>query len=225
MVLAWTGHGRRRTAASGRPCTRIWVRCDEAAFSRDSRAGAEVRRWLIKHAFEAAKQETGLDDYEVRSAHGWYRHVTLALLAVVRAADRARPDPQKSVRTRTVWRPSSGRATWPGAEPAGDPAFAVAPVAAGAGHGPGAPGLVGLAAPPPVAGAGLPRPSPVLPTPTSTTVVLGSVQVYGLWPYGERRPQRCHQHSGPGLSLDPTGPRVGASALRGAFPSGTPDDP
>ena len=57
-------------------------------------------RWPIEHAFEAAKQEVGLDDYEVRSAHGWYRHVTLALwalalLAVVRAADLARPDPQK----------------------------------------------------------------------------------------------------------------------------------
>ena len=42
----------------------------------------------------------GLDDYEVRSAHGWYRHVTLALwalalLAVVRAADLDRPGPQK----------------------------------------------------------------------------------------------------------------------------------
>ena len=58
------------------------------------------RRWCIEHAFEAAKQETGLDDYEVRSAHGWYRHVTLvlwalALLAVVRAADLDRPHPQK----------------------------------------------------------------------------------------------------------------------------------
>ena len=77
---------------------RNWVRCDEASFSRDSRAG--VCRWPIEHAFEAAKQETGLDDYEVRSVHGWYRHVTLALwvlalLAVVWAADRARPDPPK----------------------------------------------------------------------------------------------------------------------------------
>jgi len=62
-------------------------------------------RWCIEHAFEAAKQETGLDDYEVRNAYGWYRHVTLApwalaLLAVVRAADLARPDPQKRVRDR-----------------------------------------------------------------------------------------------------------------------------
>ena len=62
--------------------------------------GVAGRRWSIEHAFEAAKQETGLDDYEVRSAHGWYRHVTLALwalalLAVVRAAALDRPDPQK----------------------------------------------------------------------------------------------------------------------------------
>ena len=47
-------------------------------------------RWCIESAFEAAKQETGLDDYEVRSATGWYRHITLALwalalLAVLRA--------------------------------------------------------------------------------------------------------------------------------------------
>ena len=107
-------------------------------------------RWCIEHAFEAAKQETGLDSCEVRSAHGWCRHVTLvlwvlALLVVVRAADRARPDPQKRVRTRTAWRPSAGRAAWPGAEPAGDPASVVAPVAAGASPGPGNPGLGGLA--------------------------------------------------------------------------------
>ena len=42
-------------------------------------------RWCIESAFEAAKQETGLDEYEVRSATGWYQHVTLALLTVRRA--------------------------------------------------------------------------------------------------------------------------------------------
>ena len=50
------------------------------------------RRWCIESAFEAAKQETGLDDYEVRSAHGWYRHATLA---VVSAADQDPAAPQK----------------------------------------------------------------------------------------------------------------------------------
>lgn len=47
-------------------------------------------RWAIEQGFEAAKQEVGLDEYEVRQSGGWYRSVTLALfahafLAVVRA--------------------------------------------------------------------------------------------------------------------------------------------
>ena len=36
----------------------------------------------IEACFETAKQETGLDEYEVRSWHGWYRHITLSLLAL-----------------------------------------------------------------------------------------------------------------------------------------------
>lgn len=38
-------------------------------------------RWIIEDAFKAAKQEVGLDEYEVRRWVGWYRHITLALLA------------------------------------------------------------------------------------------------------------------------------------------------
>jgi SRSO17 transposase len=38
-------------------------------------------RWTIEVAFEAAKGEVGLDQYEVRSWTGWYRHITLALFA------------------------------------------------------------------------------------------------------------------------------------------------
>jgi SRSO17 transposase len=40
------------------------------------------RRWSVEECFEAAKQEVGLADYEVRSWHGWHRHVTLAMLAL-----------------------------------------------------------------------------------------------------------------------------------------------
>src|SRR3954470_16926141 len=40
------------------------------------------RRGLVEECFEAAKQEVGLADYEVRSWHGWHRHVTLAMLAL-----------------------------------------------------------------------------------------------------------------------------------------------
>lgn len=39
------------------------------------------RRWENEIAFQAAKGECGLDDYEVRHWHGWYRHITLAMLA------------------------------------------------------------------------------------------------------------------------------------------------
>jgi SRSO17 transposase len=38
-------------------------------------------RWAIEVGFEAAKGEAGLDEYEVRSWTGWYRHVTLSMLA------------------------------------------------------------------------------------------------------------------------------------------------
>ena len=38
-------------------------------------------RWVIESGFEEAKGEVGLADYEVRRWDGWYRHVTLALLA------------------------------------------------------------------------------------------------------------------------------------------------
>ncbi len=44
-------------------------------------ARAAGRRWKIEEAFEEAKRETGLDEYEVRKWDGWYRHVTLSLLA------------------------------------------------------------------------------------------------------------------------------------------------
>ncbi len=38
-------------------------------------------RWAIEECFEQAKGETGLDEYEVRSWTGWYRHITLSMFA------------------------------------------------------------------------------------------------------------------------------------------------
>ncbi|HEY5328372.1 MAG TPA: transposase, partial [Acidobacteriaceae bacterium] len=49
------------------------------------------QRWQIEQAFQAAKGECGLDHYEVRHWQGWYRHITLAMLAAaVLATLRAR---------------------------------------------------------------------------------------------------------------------------------------
>lgn len=53
-----------------------------ADVTRADLADAAGRRWAVECCFEAAKQETGLDEYEVRSWHGWYRHVTLSMLAL-----------------------------------------------------------------------------------------------------------------------------------------------
>jgi SRSO17 transposase len=38
-------------------------------------------RWRGEIGFEEAKGEVGRSHYEVRSWHGWYRHVTLSLFA------------------------------------------------------------------------------------------------------------------------------------------------
>jgi len=69
-------------------------------------ACAAGTRWSIECCFESAKQETGLDDYEVRSWHGWYRHVTLsmaalAMLAAVRAEASRMAGKQKG--RRLIW--------------------------------------------------------------------------------------------------------------------------
>lgn len=63
---------------------------DELAyFFTSSPAGTKIQklvtvagsRWAIEECFEQAKQETGLDEYEVRTWHAWYRHITLSMFA------------------------------------------------------------------------------------------------------------------------------------------------
>jgi SRSO17 transposase len=54
------------------------------------------RRWAVETSFEEAKGEVGLEQYEVRSFSGWYRHITLAMaaqafLAAVKARLQAAP--------------------------------------------------------------------------------------------------------------------------------------
>jgi len=44
-------------------------------------AAAASMRHEIEHVFEVAKSELGLADYEVRTWHGWHRHITLCILA------------------------------------------------------------------------------------------------------------------------------------------------
>jgi SRSO17 transposase len=73
-------------------------------------------RWAIEESFESAKGEVGLGHYEVRSWDGWYRHITLAMLAhayltVVRARaiSEAKADKQKKERLASRKRKTSSR--------------------------------------------------------------------------------------------------------------------
>jgi SRSO17 transposase len=54
-------------------------------------------RWAIEETFQTAKGETGLDHYQVRQWTGWYRHITLSMLAhaflTVTKAKKGAPDP------------------------------------------------------------------------------------------------------------------------------------
>ena len=63
-------------------------------------------RWTIDDLFKQAKGLVGLDQYEVRSWQGWYRHITLALLAFAiltiatkKGARRARPGARSTSRS------------------------------------------------------------------------------------------------------------------------------
>jgi SRSO17 transposase len=59
--------------------------------------GVAGQRWQIEQAFQTAKGECGLDHYEVRHWQGWYRHITLAMLAhAVLAILRARGEKNSS---------------------------------------------------------------------------------------------------------------------------------
>jgi len=43
---------------------------------------AAGKRWPVEECFEAAKQEAGLDHYQVRKYDAWYRHITMSMLAL-----------------------------------------------------------------------------------------------------------------------------------------------
>jgi SRSO17 transposase len=75
------------------------------AFARAGTSLAELvrvagMRWTVEESIECAKGEVGLDQYEVRSWTGWYRHITLALwasafLSVIRKESGAEVAPKK----------------------------------------------------------------------------------------------------------------------------------
>jgi SRSO17 transposase len=69
-------------------------------------------RWAVEECFQTAKNETGLDQYQVRRYDAWYRHVTLAMLAHAYLAVTAATAPKvlaaASSRSRSARSPSPG---------------------------------------------------------------------------------------------------------------------
>jgi SRSO17 transposase len=60
------------------------------------------RRWPVEECIQQAKNEAGLDQYQVRDWRAWYAHITLsmathALLVIAKSqAAQANPTPQRT---------------------------------------------------------------------------------------------------------------------------------
>ena len=73
----------RRSLVSGeKPADRAYVLVfAPCATTLSEMVVAIGTRWTVEQCLEEGKGEVGLDQYEVRSWQGWYRHITLCMLA------------------------------------------------------------------------------------------------------------------------------------------------
>jgi len=80
-------------------------------------------RWPIEECFQTGKGNVGLDNYQVRLYHAWYRHITLAMtaqsfLAVLAHRHHAKKgDPQPTAATPRPTTPPPTPPTRPSAPP------------------------------------------------------------------------------------------------------------
>lgn len=86
-------------------------------------------RWAIEECFQAAKNECGLDEYEVRRYPGWYRHITLARLAhaalAAQAGEAAKGAAETDPSSHSPWQESGG--SWTLSCPAHEPTTTPSP--------------------------------------------------------------------------------------------------
>ena len=67
--------------AKGEPELAYYLCCAPAGTADEELIRVAGSRWAVEECFQTAKNETGLDHYQVRRYDAWYRHVTLAILA------------------------------------------------------------------------------------------------------------------------------------------------
>lgn len=103
---------RRSTVSGEKPAELAYV----LVFAPDGTTLAEMAtalgtRWTVEQCFEEGKGEVGLDHYEVRSWQGWYRHITLCMLAhaflvVLRTRSQVFQRDQEGLQEKKRWQPS-----------------------------------------------------------------------------------------------------------------------
>ena len=113
-VYDWASLPIRRSFAHGR---RGWVLARRSVTTGEiayyvccGRRGTRLRdlvrvagaRWAVEESFQTAKNEVGLDQYQVRRYDAWYAHITLAMaaaafLVVTRATEAAKGEPPQAM--------------------------------------------------------------------------------------------------------------------------------
>jgi SRSO17 transposase len=61
---------------------RAYICCAPVGTAPGALIKAAGTRWTVETCFKESKSEVGLDHYEVRSYNGWYKHITLACIAL-----------------------------------------------------------------------------------------------------------------------------------------------
>ena len=69
-------------------------------------------RWAVEECFQTAKNETGLDHYQVRRYDAWYRHITLAMLAHAYLAVTAATTPKALAAASSTSRSARSAISW-----------------------------------------------------------------------------------------------------------------
>lgn len=109
-IRAGFPHGRRGWVLARRNITTGELAYYVCFGPRGTRLRTLVRtagaRWAVEESFQTAKNEVGLDQYQVRRYDAWYAHITLAMaaaafLSIVRAAEIIKGAPPRTV-TRTA---------------------------------------------------------------------------------------------------------------------------